>query len=256
MPRREVAGLLRHPSPPVAAYVVPFAVFMLLLEAVGMVKIENRLLPWWQRLPEHWIYPLQTFVCLALLWIWRRRYPPLRLVGWPWAVFAGVLGIVLWLLPPALHHLVGWGGPDSWLGRLGFTERTEGFDPFAFAGGASQEPWSRLVLPLRLLRLVVVVPLVEEIFWRGFLMPALSDRQGPWHSLPLAQCDRRSLFLVALAFALAHWGPDFLPALAYGLIGGWVALRTGSLWCVVLMHAVSNAILAIFILATGWWGLW
>ncbi len=256
MRRFEANGPLRHLGTPAAAFVVPFAVFMVLLEISGMVKVENRLLPWWQRLPEHWMYPLQTLVCLSLLWIWRRRYPPLRLSGWPWAVLAGVLGIALWLLPPVLHHSAGWGGPSSPLRWLGFVERTDGFDPFAFSGGAEPGLWSHLVLPLRLLRLVVVVPLVEEIFWRGFLMPALSDREGPWHSLPLSRCDRRSAVLVAAAFALAHWGPDVLPALAYGLIGGWLTLRTGNLWCAVLMHAVSNAILAVFILATGWWGLW
>jgi len=253
---RPLLTRIRHGiGSPAAAFVGPFLVFMVLLEAVGWFRIDNSHLPWWRQFPEHWIYPLQAVLCLGLVVAWRRRYPPWRWRGMGLGVAAGVAGIGVWLLPPVLHAWTGMGGEESWLAHLGFAPRREGFDPYLFGDGLAEWPVLATVA-LRLLRLVVTVSLVEEIFWRGFLMRWISGGESPWTERRLDRCDARSVLLTAGAFALAHAGPDAAVAFLFGLLAGWVSVRTGNLWAVVVLHATANACLGGFILATGWWGLW
>jgi hypothetical protein len=237
------------------AFAAPFVVFMLLLEVGKTFRIENSELPWWRQYPEQWVYPLQAIVCLGLILLFRRQYPKWSTQGFGLAIGAGVSGIVLWLIPPILHAWTGIGGEGSWLRFLGFRPRLEGFDPYLF--GDSLGEWPVLVtVVLRFLRLVVVVALVEEIFWRGFLMRWIQTQGADWSKLTLEKCGWLSVLATAGAFALAHAGPDTLVALLYGLLAGWVAIRTGNLWAVVIMHATANLALGIFIMGTEWWGLW
>ena len=169
----------------------------------------------------------------------------------------GVVGITLWLLPPWIHSTagIGEGGALPWLKWLGFQSRLDGFDPYLFGEETSSIQLS-VILALRFLRLVVAVSLVEEIFWRGFLMPLLSDPDGDWRKRRLSDSTSRAIWLTAVAFALVHLGPDFAVALLYGALTGWVSVRTGNMWAAVIMHAVANLCLGIFILYSQWWGLW
>lgn len=237
------------------AYVGPFAVFMLLLEVIRRFRIENGELPWWRQFPEHWGYPLQVLVCFALLWICRKAYPALSSKGLFMGMIAGIGGIAIWLLPPVLYEWNGIGGEESWLSYIGFAPRLKGFNPNVFGEEGNGLQFSILIF-LRFLRLIVVVSLVEEIFWRGFLMRWISHGGVRWANLPIQQCSLRSVFLTAGAFAAVHAGPDCLVAFIYGLLAGWVALRTGNLWAVVTMHMTANLCLGIFIMKTGWFGLW
>jgi uncharacterized protein len=77
-----------------------------------------------------------------------------------------------------------------------------------------------------------LAPVCEEIAFRGHLLSALSLRFRP----------REAIGLSALAFAALHLDPVRFPALfLLGLLYGWLAWRTGSLYPAVLAHAVNNA---------------
>lgn len=83
------------------------------------------------------------------------------------------------------------------------------------------------------LAIVVVAPLVEERFFRGWLQLALESALGAkrlWAPL-----------ITALAFAAAHPAYSFLPVLALGLINGFIMLRFRSLTACMLAHAIHNA---------------
>lgn len=202
-----------------------------------------------------WVYPVQCLVCIALLWFWRRHYPVLPIRGWIFAIAAGVVGIAIWLAPTACHAATGWGGDAHWLRWLGFQERLDGFDPTLF-DRRSNPVASILTLGFRFLRLVIVVPLVEEIFWRGFLMRWLIDSKEPWHKVPVGTFSWKSFLITTVLFALIHQPVDYGPALIYGALAGWVTIRTRSLGAAVLMHVIANLILGIFVMKTGFWGLW
>ncbi|MEM7603675.1 MAG: CPBP family glutamic-type intramembrane protease, partial [Verrucomicrobiota bacterium] len=202
-------------------------------------------------------YPLQAIVCLALVLWWRKAYPKWSSKGMALGVTMGIAGIALWLVPPVIHHVTGLGSKEflPWLSYLGFQPRLEGFDPFALGGEASPAVvW--LIVAMRFLRLVVAVSLVEEIFWRGFLMRWLIPAKEGWQNLPIGTNDRQAFWFTSIAFALVHAGPDFFVALLFGALAGWVTVKTRNLWAVVIMHATANLILGLFIMATKWWGLW
>ena len=234
------------------AFIAPLAVFMLLTELARWLKVDNAELPWHVRAPELWVYPLQSLICLALLIIWRKHYyfPPwsARVIALAFAL--AIVGIGVWLLPSALYH---WAviDTDGWR-WLGVFDRVEGFDPNA---GGERFFW--LVVGLRFLRLVVVVPLVEEIFWRGFLMRALIDRPvRSFDKVPFGTFGWRSVIVTTVLFAAVHQPVDWLPALVFGSLMAWLTVQAKSLGACVVMHALTNLILGIYVMQSELWGLW
>ena len=137
----------------VRAYLAPIAVFFgfLILGDLVKNKLGEGYSHWALAEPQYWIFPLQTFVCAAILWTQRRRYVFAPMKGFGFATLIGLVALAIWIAPQTI---------------FGRAPRTDGFDPFRFGGGLPF--W--LNLSLRILRMVVIVPLVEELFWRGFLL--------------------------------------------------------------------------------------
>jgi hypothetical protein len=148
----------------------------------------------------------------------------------------GVLALVIWI------------SPQEW---LGWPRRTEGFDPAFFGASGWPYGWN---LGLRLIRLVVVVPLLEEIFWRGFLLRYLIDED--FTEVPMGAFSWLSFSVVTLGFCLEHSPADWVAAALTGAIYNFVAYRTKSLSSCVLVHAVTNALLGAYLLHTRQWGFW
>lgn len=224
-------------------YTAPFFAFAILFGLVPMVeKIAPQHGPIWLQHPEHLVYPLQTLICGGLLvWLWRKI--DFRGIAAPAMVFAaGFFVFAIWTAPQFFY----------WL-----PPRYEGFNPDLFLD--SPRVWWAAVI-LRFLRLVIVVPLLEEIFWRGFLMRWLIKED--FASVPFGTFRWKAFLLTALAFALAHWGnnwipgPDFAAALITGIIYNAIACLTRSLGSCVFAHAVTNLFLGLYIMQTKQWGFW
>ncbi len=218
-----------------AAYTVPMLAFVGFLGLVSVVKMTGSDAAW-LRAPEYWIYPLQTLVCGALLIWYRRRYELHRLAGIPFVVLVAVGVFVLWIAPQSF---------------FGFAPRHEGFNPDLFAENAAAY-WSTVVL--RFVRLVVVVPLVEEIFWRGFLLRYFVNEK--FDTVPFGTFSWLSFIAVTVGFMLVHSTPDWPAAAVTGALYNWVAYRTRSLSSCVLAHAITNLLLGLWIMATKQWGFW
>lgn len=220
------------------AYFFPFGAFMAAMALVSFVGIFTPVegAPFWLTDPIYWVYPLQTIVCSVLL-IWFWKYYDW---GQSWRIFTGIavglFVLALWISP-------------QWI--FGEPPRTSGFDPGVFE--ESRTLWWATVL-MRFLRLVIVVPLLEEIFWRGFLLRYLIDED--FVKVPFGTFTVFSFSSVTVLFGLAHWGPDFVPALLTGVIYNLVAIKTRSLACCVIAHAVTNLGLGVYIMQTKQWGFW
>lgn len=108
------------------------------------------------------------------------------------------------------------------------------------------------LVALRLIGLVVVVPVMEELFWRSFLMRWLTNSM--FLSIEPREVSRSAFVITAVLFALAHdlWLAGLLAGIAYN----WIYMRTGNLWIPIAAHAVTNGALAAYILWTGAWHLW
>lgn len=107
-------------------------------------------------------------------------------------------------------------------------------NPRVFAEG--YEPtWYTTILSLMVS--TAIVPFIEEFFFRGILLGWLKDR------IPVIP----AVVFTALAFAAYHQNWDYLLSLfAFGLILGWVFLRTKSLWPVVLAHGAYNLVIDLY----------
>jgi CAAX prenyl protease-like protein len=219
------------------AYVAPFFAFMALLlvaEIIGKL-FEGQAL-WIVGAPRYWVFPLQTVVCAAVLARYWRDYEWGRLRNPVFTLAVAALTFFIWVAPQEWFHQ---------------PRRIEGFDPWFFGNNGAV---TIISVATRFIRLVVVVPLLEEIFWRGFLLRYLIHPD--FVRVPFGAFRWSSFGAVSLLFAIAHWGPDFIPALITGALFNLVAHRTRSLVCCVLTHAVTNLLLGIYILKTGQWGFW
>jgi uncharacterized protein len=225
---------------PTLAYTAPFVVFMLLM-AVGPTILE--IIPVWPYAPAYIVFPLQTVVCGGLLiYFWNSyKFNGIKYLSVTFAV--GFFGFAMWTAPQFFH----WIAP-----------RFTGFNPDFFAASPAGY-WTTVIM--RFIRLVIVVPLLEELFWRGFLMRYLiSDR---WTEVPFGQFQWKAFSITVLAFTLVHWGSDnFIPgqdfysAILYGILIGGVACLTKSLGSCVFVHAVTNLFLGLYIMFTKQWGFW
>ena len=122
-----------------------------------------------------------------------------------------------------------------------------GYAPLAPDGAID---WTRAVP--RLVILVAVVPLMEEIFWRSFLMRWIDKRD--FLGLEPRRVSRIAVGLTSGLFAMEH--SMWLAGLIAGLAYAGLYITTNNLRAPVVAHAVTNAILGLWILTTGSWHLW
>jgi membrane protease YdiL (CAAX protease family) len=105
-----------------------------------------------------------------------------------------------------------------------------------------EQEWARQLLGDRasLLRLVpwivVVVPLSEEVFFRGYVLRFLSQRGG----VPIGLAVSTALF------ALVHFNPSgILVYLSIGAVLAWVYLRSGSIVAPICAHMIYNGLVLV-----------
>jgi CAAX prenyl protease-like protein len=210
------------------------AVFLTLLGLASVLRKPGA--GFWLATPEYWIYPAQTLLCGALvLWFWRDYELGVPRLAWV-AVMIGVVVFAIWIAPQQF---------------FGVAPRRSGFDPEG-VGGGSAGYWATVLL--RFLRLVVVVPLVEEIFWRGFLLRYLIDEK--FTRVAVGAFSWVSFAVVTLCFGFAHSRADWIAALICGALYNLVAYRTRSLSSCVIAHAVTNGLLGLWVMQTRQWGFW
>jgi hypothetical protein len=129
--------------------------------------------------------------------------------------------------------------------------RRDGFNPDVFAPDSAAY-WATVFF--RFLRLVIVVPLVEELFWRGFLMRYLISEN--FTKVPFGTFRWAAFSITAAGFMLEHSSTDYAAALICGIIYNAVACWTKSLGSCVFVHAVTNLFLGLYIMFTKQWGFW
>jgi CAAX prenyl protease-like protein len=226
------------PAPPLWRYVGPFGLFIILQALPGMLRANPA--PFWRAVPEFWLYPLQTIVCAVVLLRFRAAYP--RWISVAGALFGAAIGVavfVVWVSPQVFFQAA--------------PRVSGGFDPRLLPPGAGGGLYTAVVA-LRFVRLVLVVPVLEEVFWRGFLLRYLVRED--FLSVPFGTWTPFSFGVVALGFMLEHNRPDWPAALLTGVLYNWVAVRTKSLPACILAHALTNLLLGIYIMQTQQWGFW
>jgi CAAX prenyl protease-like protein len=213
-----------------AAYVVPFLVLMALLGAGSALS-----------LPSAWTYPVRTAAVAAAILVFSRRAVDLC-AGRPLA--SALLGLAVFAI---------WVGPD--LLFPGYREHWLFSGPL-LRGGPAAAPEARASLAFLFFRIAgsaLVVPIVEELFWRGWMMRWLISPH--FEEVPPGVYNARAFWITAALFASEH-GAYWDVGLAAGIAFNWWMIRTRRLGDCILAHAVANAALAAYVLAAGKWEYW
>lgn len=214
-------------QPIILGYILPMMMFMVLTNVESLV-------------PESFyvgFYGLKIAVVTGLLMFFRQ---PWRELKWDrqsgcWAIVIGVLVFLQWV------------GIENNLAYPHLGARL-GYNPFESLTGL-QLP---IFLILRFWGLVVMVPIMEEIFWRSFLLRYI--RNSNFTSLKLGDANLTSFMAVAVGFALFHseWLVAFITAILYGGL----MLRTRSLGACIIAHGLTNFLLGLYILWAQDWKFW
>jgi CAAX prenyl protease-like protein len=122
------------------------------------------------------------------------------------------------------------------------------FDPRPLQGTG----WWITFLVVRLYGLVVMVPVMEELFWRSFLLRYLTNPD--FQKLKVGTFSALALWLMVAASALAH--PEWLVAVVASLAYAFWLRKTSNVFGAVVAHAVTNAALGGYVLMTGKWQYW
>ena len=223
------AWMTRFPWLP---FVAPFAAFMVLLGLVpplGLPPIVEGLIR----------------VAVPALVILLASMPALDLKPTrPLATIAiGALVFVLWILPDQLIP----GYRDSILFQNGLTGRVE-------STMAVEARSDLIVVGLRFFRAALIVPVVEELFWRGWL-PRWIDRMDDFQARPIGAFTGFSFVAASVLFGLEH-GAFWDVGIVAGVIYNWWMMRTKSLGDLIWCHAVTNALLSGWVVGMGQWQYW
>ena len=200
-------------------------------------------------------YPLAYAVKIAatvavMAWL-LPGYRKLPLRVHPLSVAWGVVGVVLWIALVRLGEVI---GVEKLLAPLmmGSSGERSAFNPFAFWEGSTAT--AAAFLALRFLGLAAIVPVIEEFFLRGFVVRIADHRD--WEAAPIGPPGPIGWVAVIALPVLMHPPHEALAAAAwFGLATVWVA-RTRSIWDAVVLHAVTNLLLGVYVVATGSWSLW
>lgn len=141
--------------------------------------------------------------------------------------------------------LVLWVNLDA--GWMLMGEVGEGYDP---TDGSDRIDW--LLVAFRIAGAALVVPVMEELFWRSFLQRWV--QQSDFLALDPARIGLKALLIASALFAVEHL--QWLAGLVAGLAYGWLYIRTRNLWAPIVAHAVTNGLLGAYVVATGQWSFW
>jgi len=219
---------------PILPRVIPFCLFIALLAVDQWLQALAPALG----VDPRWTYAVRAGLTgCVLAWFWRRytelgSVRQIRGADWLLAIAVGIVVFILWI-------------------NLDFKPLTmeggRGYDPSGQNGSIA---WGLAVT--RLLGAVAVVPAMEELFWRSFLLRWIANRD--FLKVAPAEAGSKALTVSAIFFGFEHnlWFAGILAGFAYG----WLYMRTGNLWAPIIAHAVTNAMLGAWVLKTGNWEFW
>jgi CAAX prenyl protease-like protein len=220
--------MLRHPAVP---YVLPFVAFLGFLALQPYNPLSG---------------PVEQVVRVALLavllWLVSRPVLDFRLASPALTTLFGVAVFVVWILPDLLVP----GYRSHWLFTNSITGAVSSSIP-------SEDLRSPLVLIFRTLRAALLVPIIEELFWRGWLMRWLDNPD--FESVPFGRYAHQAFWISAALFASEH-GPYWDVGLLAGAAYNFWAIRTKRLGDCILAHGVTNLCLSLYTIATGKWEYW
>ena len=243
----------RPPRPPLVrddmAYILPMLTFLALTWA-GTT---------WKDLYVA-SYVAKAAVVAVMLYLFWPQYSRIRWNGWWLGVIVGVVGIFQWV-GMQLWLQRAWPGvvegmtwiPETarqWLANH-FKPGEDVFDPTkVFASPAALYAW----YAVRIAGAVLVVPVMEELFWRDFLWRTIIS-PNDFKLADVGEWDPTAFAVVCVAFSFVH-GNWWLTSIVWAAMVGGLLVYTKSLGACIVAHAVTNLLLAAYVLYSRDWAFW
>jgi uncharacterized protein len=211
---------------PAAARAAPFLIFLALTVCQGRFGAE----------PACWFYLVKTIVGAWLVW---EMWPFVSEMRWavPWeAIVAGVGIFAAWVgLDPFYPHLMKGGATGN---------------PGEQFGEGSTLAW--FFMAVHILGMTLVVPPLEEVFYRSFLHRYVAS--ADFLSIPLNKFLPLSFFATAIVFGLSH--NEWLAGILCGAAYQWLVIRKNRLGDAMTAHAITNFLLGVWIVWKHAWNFW
>lgn len=217
-----------------AIRIAPFALFIALLIVRSTAPADGA----WG-FDAQWLYGVSVAAAGAVLALFWREYGELTRQTLPdarqglLAIAAGLIVFVLWVNLDAPWMAIG--VPSA------------PFEPLTAAGAIG---WPHVTI--RFIGATLLVPLMEELFWRSFLMRWIE--RPVFQGLDPRRVGVRAIVLSTFVFTLAH--TLWLAAAIAGLVYALLYVKTGKLWVAVIAHAVTNGALGVWVITTASWRFW
>ncbi len=205
---------------------IPFLIFITLTSCQGLFGEASR----------YWIYAGKSLLGAGMIWgMWPFVAEMRWVLSWE-AVVTGVAVLVMWI------------GIDDFYPKFG--RPAAGWNPPAQFGQGSTLTW--IIIVARILGASLVVPPLEEVFYRSFLYRYLikSDLQ----SVPPGFFNWKAFLATSVVFGFSHyeWLAGILCGFAYQGLVCWKK-RLGD---AITAHAITNFLLGLWVVWKGAWHFW
>lgn len=224
---------------PDMALMAPYLAYLLLLALQSIEPFDTQ---------ARWLsHVLRGVGSLAVFWLVRRHLPPWGKPHLLLAIAAGAACAVLWA---GGQHVFNRLGVPMHIPLPLFTAG-EISDPTTIWTNAT-EFWVTAVLKVAVA--CTAVPIVEELFWRAFLLRALI-RWDDFERVPLGTFRWRSFLGTSLLSTLQHPSNWLISIFCWFAFNGLFYWKKSILF-LVLVHAFTNLFLYVYVLAARDWQFW
>lgn len=206
--------------------VFPFALFMAFIMVESVFASDVYL-----------IYTAKSVVVGLILLHFRKRYTEIKYLVTAKDIFmAVILGVIVFLLWITM----------TW--NFAVIGKPRSFNPYILLSREAFYP----AIFFRIFGSSVVVPVMEEIFWRSFVIRWIDNNN--FMSVPVGRFSTRSFIITVLLFGSEHslWLAGIMAGVLYNLL---LYYRKNIFLCVI-SHGVTNFILGIYVLYSGNWMFW
>jgi len=224
----------------IAAHVIPFIAWMVLMVLLEKFGADGA-----------WKYMIRTIFVSGLLVI----YKPWRYYNWGkvrdlwFGVLTGIIVFAIWVLPELTN------GEPFFLQEFYLKYCILPLGEITVAEGNSiYEPtncgW--FLWGVRLFGSAIIIAIAEEFFWRGFLYRWLIKQD--FLKIKLDKFSWSAVLIMGAMFGIEHtrWLVGIIAGVSYLLL----MLKFRNIYCAIVAHIVTNLLLGVYILLTGYYQFW
>ena len=217
-----INGTILYKKSSCIPYIFPFALFAVCIYVGLLFNIS-----------QSFMYPVKTvLVALSLIYFWNVYKQEIRF-SFSWLpVISGILVFCIWVVFEGMYP------------QIGHSE----FNPYDYASGYGVY----FIITFRLIGATLVVPLMEELFWRSFALRFAI--KSDFKSVPLGQFSWFSFIFISILFGLEH--ERWLVGIFAGMVYSGTLYRSKNLFDPILSHTTTNLLLGVYVLSTHQWYFW